>query len=159
VPADVPTTGPNLLRKGERPPVMPVLATQHSAAGAVAFAKFFELTIDWGYATTSTTYMKHYYEPSCVTCKSIQLGLDNAAAKHRHFVGGRMTITRTDGCPLDGTKHAEQCELVVYRLTSVEVVARNGDFVDADPAMELKDQIWLRWRTGGWTVVEMGPVQ
>ncbi len=93
MPADVPTTGPNLVRKGERPPVMPLVATKHTPAGAVAFAKFFELTIDWGYATTSTAYMRHYYEPTCVTCKSIQLGLDRAAAKHRRFVGGRMAIS------------------------------------------------------------------
>ena len=159
VPPDVPTTGPNLLHKGERPPVMPLAATKHTAAGAVAFAKFFELTIDWGYATTSTAYMKHYYEPGCITCKSIQLGLDNAGAKHRHFLGGRMTIVRTRRCAVGGVKRAEYCELVVYRLTSIEVLSRNGDFVDADPAMELKDQIWLRWGSHGWTVVEMGPVQ
>ena len=51
VPADVPTTGPNLLHPGERPPVMPALATQHTPEGAVAFAKFFIQTIDWGFAT------------------------------------------------------------------------------------------------------------
>ncbi len=64
VPADVPRTGPNT-RKGEKPPVMPVLATKHTAAGAQAFAEFFIKTIDWGYATTSSAYMRHYFEQSC----------------------------------------------------------------------------------------------
>jgi hypothetical protein len=159
VPADVPTTGPNLRYKGERPPVMPVLATRHTQAGAVAFAKFFELTIDWGYATTSTAYMKHYYEPSCVTCKSIQIGLDKAASQKHHFIGGRMTITRAVSRPVGNDGAAERSALVAYALTSIEVVDRHGTFVDADPAVTLKDQIWTKWLPGaGWVVVHIGPV-
>ena len=61
MPADVPRTGPNT-RKGEQPPVMPVAATKHTADGAKAFAEFFIKTIDWGYATTSSAYMRHYFK-------------------------------------------------------------------------------------------------
>jgi hypothetical protein len=159
VPADVPTTGPNLLKAGEQPPVMSLEATQHTPAGAIAFAKFFELTIDWGYAVTSTAYMKHYIQPTCVTCKSIQIGLDNAAAKHRHFIGGRLSIStaldRGPGGPYD----AERSVDVTFRLPSVEVVDSSGAFVNGDPAFTMKDRVYVRWVGSGWTVVEIQPMK
>jgi hypothetical protein len=157
VPADVPTTGPNLRKPGERPPVMPLEATQHTQDGAVAFAKFFELTIDWGYATTSTAYMKHYFESTCVTCVSVQKGLDDAAAKGNHFLGGRMSITRATVQANDGRPGAEQSVLVVYRLASIVVLSKNGTFVTGDPALTMKDQVYLRWSSDRWVVVEMVP--
>lgn len=157
VPADVPSTGPNLRHKGERPPVMPSLATQHTPAGAVAFAKFFELTIDWAYATTSTAYMRHYYEPSCVTCRSIQQGIDDAAKKHRHFVGGRMKLLAAVDRGRDNHYGAQRRAQVSYRLSAIEVVNKSGGFVDADPALTMTDEIWLVWHVDHWTVMEMGP--
>ena len=48
-----PKTGPNT-RPGEKPPLMPLEATQHTPEGAKAFAEFFIKTIDWGYATVSS---------------------------------------------------------------------------------------------------------
>jgi hypothetical protein len=138
---------------------MPLLATQHTKAGAIAFAKFFELTIDWGYATTSTAYTKHYYEPSCITCKSIQLGLDKAASQKHRFIGGRMTITRAVSRPVRNVASAERSARVEYKLTSIEVVDRGGAFIDADPAVALKDQVWMKWLPGkGWIIAQMGPV-
>jgi hypothetical protein len=157
IPTDVPTTGPNLRHKGERPPAMPLLATQHTRAGAVAFAQFFELTIDWAYATTSTTYMRHYYTHSCVTCRSIQLGLDNAAKKGRHFIGGRMTITNAVDKGVDTRYGAERRVSVTYRLTAVEVVDKSGRFVDGGPAVTMDDNVWLSWISGRWMAVELGP--
>ncbi len=91
VPPDVPRTGPNI-RKGEKPPVLPVAATRHTADGAKAFAEFFIKTIDWGYATTSSAYMRHYFEPTCIGCASVRSGLSTRpASSDRHFIGGRIS--------------------------------------------------------------------
>ena len=51
---------------------MPVAATKHSAAGAQAFAEFFIKTIDWGYATTSSAYMRHYFMHACSGCARLR---------------------------------------------------------------------------------------
>lgn len=159
MPADVPTAGPNLLSKGERPPVMPLLATTHTAAGAVSFAKFFELTIDWGYATTSTAYMRHYYESTCVTCKSIQIALENARAKGRHFVGGRMTVISARDRGPGGMRDADRSATVSYRLTSTAVIGADGSFVGGDRARTMEDRIFVRWISSGWSVAEMVPLK
>ena len=92
IPDDVPRTGPNLRFAGESPPAPPQAATAHTTHGAVEFARFFLLTIDWGYATTSSAYLNHYYEPSCAGCRIAAASLDKLAHEQRHVVGGRYHL-------------------------------------------------------------------
>ena len=158
VPADVPTTGPNLNHPGEKPPVMPLLATQHTPAGAVAFAKFFELTTDWGFATTSSAYMKHYMQPTCLDCLSIRDGLDRAAMAHEHYVGDRLTITHAATRSGPPPRGADSGVDVTYDVTSAEVLTSHNAYVDAEPAAKAQDLLWLSWRKDGWTVVQLVPV-
>jgi hypothetical protein len=96
VPADVPTTGTNLLAKREQPPVMPAIALQHTDAGAMAFAKFYLQTVDWGYATTNASYMRHYYDKDCVRCKILDDAITSVQRAKQKFIGGRSHITRVD---------------------------------------------------------------
>jgi hypothetical protein len=154
VPADVPTTGPNA-EPGEKPPVMPVLATEHTPAGAKAFAVFFIKTIDWAYATTSTTYMRHYFQPSCVACRSAADAVDKAAREHHHFIGDRFTIRRI----LLGEPRDEELSAIVhFDVTSAEVLDRHGNYVDAEPALtNFQEHVYEAWRSAGWTVTEMIP--
>jgi hypothetical protein len=155
VPADVPTTGPNLLHKGERPPVMPELATEHTPAGAVAFAKFFIRTIDWGFATTSGTYMRHYFTKSCVECASHADGLDNTRKAGEYYLGSRFRITAADSKPAGG---ADASVSVTFDLTSAEVLTNRGAFVDGDVAhTDQSRQFWLTWTSDGWRVINMRP--
>jgi hypothetical protein len=150
VPADVPRTGPNT-RPGEKPPVMPELATENSAAGARAFAEFFIKTIDWGYATTSSTYMRHYFTKSCIGCLSTAVALDSAArAKHR-FIGDRFHITsaRDNGVGSIHTRHV----FATFDVNSVEVLDRNGKFVDGEPALiNFHELIDVSWKSGHWHI-------
>ena len=86
-PADVPLTGHNV-RPGEKPPVYPAAARAHSQDGANAFAEFFMKTLDWAYATTNPSYMKHYYGPTCGLCSGIAAGIAKTAAEHHWYEGG-----------------------------------------------------------------------
>ena len=157
VPADVPTTGPNLLHKGERPPVMPALATEHTPAGAVAFAKFFIQTIDWGFATTSGAYPRHYYGKSCIECASHADGIDNTRKAGDYYVGGRFMVTAAS--EVAHSQSADVSVVVTFDLTSAEVLDAKGTFVNGDRAYRgLKRQLWLDWRDGSWLVVNMKPV-
>jgi hypothetical protein len=156
VPADVPTTGPNLLRKGERPPVLPAVATEHTPAGAVAFAKFFIQTIDWGFATTSGAYMRHYYAKSCVECVSHADGLDNTRKASEHYVGGRFTITGVMAA--QSAQPANASVVVTFDLTSAVVLDASGTYVNGDRAYSgLRRQLWLNWMDGAWQVTNMRP--
>jgi hypothetical protein len=155
VPADVPTTGPNA-NAGEKPPVMPIAATQHTAAGAQAFAKFFIQTIDWGYATTSTTYMRHYFDRRCVGCTSISEAIDGASARNRRFVGDRFTIRSAVNGGAGGPNSAELSTLIHFDVTSAEVVAPDGGYVAGQPALtDYRERVYETWRGNGWAVVEL----
>jgi hypothetical protein len=153
VPADVPRTGPNT-KPGEKPPVMPLEATQHTPEGAKAFAEFFVKTIDWGYATTSSTYMRHYFT-ACAGCAAFSKTIEKDAAAKRRYVGGRLTIrsSRLVSVPRDARV------VVTVDGTAREVVTDRGRFVRADPAYpNLRFGITSRWRSGSWRVIDLGIV-
>jgi Family of unknown function (DUF6318) len=157
VPRDVPTTGPNT-RPGEKPPVMPLEATQHNARGARAFATFFIKTIDWGYATTSSAYMRHYFDnKTCVACRSITAGLDRAAKNNRHFKGDRLTLRRTRAPRLE--VHGTIARLSVYfDIGAVTVLNKNDRVVDHSPAStDYREDMDMQWRSDKWVLVVMTP--
>jgi hypothetical protein len=153
VPADVPTTGPNLRTKDERPPVEPVAALAHTRAGANAFAKFFIRTIDWAYATTSTTYMRHYFESSCAICRGLASQIDRDRRRHLHFIGDRITIRRANSGRMIGKARTVT---VSVDVTSVEVVDRRKSFVSGQGALSsYRERIHLRWLEHRWIVTRL----
>lgn len=159
VPADVPSTGPNLRSPGEQPPVMPLEATQHTPAGALAFAKFFIQTIDWGFATTSGAYMRHYYAPSCVECRSHADGLDNTRTAGERYLGSRFTLTgaRSTGV---GKQSADASALLAFDISSAAVLDSSNHPVSSDIARSgVQRQVWLAWKATHWTVVDMRPLR
>jgi hypothetical protein len=145
------------VRKGEKPPVMPLEATQHTQDGAIAFAKFFVQTIDWGFATTSGAYMRHYFQSGCVECLSHANGLDNTRRASHHYLGSRFTITSSKEAAV-GSHKAERSVIVTFDLSSLEVVDKHNTFVNGDIAHRgLRERVWLAWRSDAWTVVDSSP--
>jgi len=158
VPADVPTTGPNLNHPGEKPPVMPLLATQHTPAGAVAFAKFFVKTIDWGFATASSSYARHYFLPACTGCRAFSDGSDRNRRLGIRDIGGRMTTRSAKSASESSGEPA--AVIVAYDITSYEDLDRNGKFITADGAhANQRFELRLSWIDGSWKVARLGALQ
>jgi len=154
VPADVPLTGLNLLTPSEKPPVMPTAATRHDAAGAVAFAEFFIRTLDWGYATTSSAYMRHYFEPSCDRCAILAGTLDGAQHDNVHFVGQRMTITSATKESVSDAHQAEYATAVATSITASQAVDASGAVKNADAADPAHvESVFVAWERDHWSVV------
>lgn len=134
----------------------PVLATKHTDAGAKAFAKFFIRTIDWGFATTSGAYMRHYFQHSCVECRSHADGLDNTRKAGGHYLGGRFTVTGVGTVHSDMSHGAELSVAVTFNITSVEVVGAKDQFKNAAPAYRgWHSKLWLAKKGAAWTVAYM----
>lgn len=159
VPADVPTTGPNLRFAGEKPPVMPVAATQHTRAGAVAFAEFFIKTIDWGYATTNSAYMRHYFADSCTVCAGLAKGLEEQASNGNHFIGDRFTIQPASDVRSGGAHAAEYTAQLTFDVTSSELLDKQGQFIDGEPALTARTDVGARWAGSKWQVVAMKAIE
>ena len=149
LPADVPTTGPNT-KAGEKPPIMPLEATQHTADGAKAFAEFFIKTIDWGYATTSSAYMRHYFLKSCQGCRIFADAIDAAKRKGHSFVGGRFAVQSSETKSL---KASVATVGVTADNSSFEELDKNGKFVRADIAHKgERFTLTIRWVNSAWRV-------
>ncbi|HEX8079819.1 MAG TPA: DUF6318 family protein [Jatrophihabitans sp.] len=125
-PADVPLTGRNL-RPGEKPPLYPAAARARTQAGANAFAEFFLRTLDWAYATTNPSYMRHYSGPSCGLCNDLATEVRNTAAVRHWYEGGRLTIRPAIATPVGPvTAPADFCSTVNVDSTAHSVVDRAG---------------------------------
>jgi hypothetical protein len=153
-PSDVPLTGKNLTKVGEKPPIYPDAARANTQAGALAFAKFFLQTIDWGFATTSGAYMRHYAAQSCGLCSGIGDGLDKTAAAGHLYLGGRFTNYRAETVPKgEVSAPVDSCARVTVDIPAVSVTDSRGHVVNGQQA--LKDQpfkLCVKRKAASWTV-------
>jgi hypothetical protein len=130
----VPLTGHNV-KPGEKPPRYPAAARARTQDGANAFAEFYMRTVDWAYATTNPSYMKHYSAASCGLCNGLATGIHKTAAAHHWYLGGRFTVhvpTPTSIAPV--TAAAEFCSIVVIDETAQSVVDASGHVFSGDGA-------------------------
>ena len=133
-PADVPLTGHNV-RPGEKPPVYPAAAKQHSQAGANAFAEFFLRTWDWAYATTNPSYMQHYFGSTCGLCTGVATGINKTAAERHWFLGGRLTVHPVVAAAIAPvTAPAEFCSRGTIDETAYSTVDARGKVYSGDGA-------------------------
>ncbi|MDQ6848679.1 MAG: hypothetical protein M3070_01570, partial [Actinomycetota bacterium] len=120
-----------------------------------AFAEFFIKTIDWGYATTSSAYMRHYFTNACIGCRSTADAIDKDRRQSHRYIGDRFSI-RAAQLVLPGPDRP--VILATFDVDSVEVVDRHGNFVDASPALtNFRDRVTLDWRAGRWHVLSEVP--
>jgi hypothetical protein len=138
---------------------MPLEATRHTPAGAKAFAQFFIKTIDWGYATTSSTYMRHYFVETCNQCRNVELFLNTAAAKGDHYIGGRITVLDASARNGSAAQSADSDVDMHVDITSSEVVDEYGHSKNRDIAYRsLGETAALKWTPGNvWVVVDLRP--
>jgi hypothetical protein len=133
-PADVPLTGHNV-KPGEKPPLYPAAASSRSEAGANAFAEFFMRTLDWAYATTNPSYMKHYYASSCGLCSGLATGITKTAAAGHWFLGDRLTVHPAQATAISPvTAPSDFCSIVRIDETSFSTVDKTGKVFTGDGA-------------------------
>jgi Family of unknown function (DUF6318) len=155
VPADVPTTGPNITKAGEKPPLMASWAQEDSPRGAIAFATFFIKTIDWAFATTNGSYMRHYFEYSCTSCRSVADGVDRSRKAGIRYIGDRFSNIGGTVTSMNPEANADVSVLLVFDTTGAESVDSKGKAVDAEPPHRgATYQAYLGRRSSGWTIVD-----
>ena len=126
------------------------MAAQQTTAGAGAFARFFLLTVDWGFATTSGAYMAHYFDPSCDECLQLQSGLNATATQGWHFVGGRYTIK--DVAVTDDSTDHHTATIHAAVSPSKTVDASGAEQTSAAAIADVTLRLDLSWESTGWLV-------
>lgn len=156
VPADVPLTGVNT-RPGEKPPVMPAVATQDNAKGAQAFGAFFIRTLDWGWATMSSAYMRHYMDPSCVDCSVFARVMDRATRLHHRYAGGRISILGVEMAGRPSVAAADGTALVHFNLSTLREFDGRRRVVYTNPGYRHATfQVSVLWEINHWAVYDLG---
>jgi len=150
-PADVPLTGHNV-KPGEKPPVYPAAANARTQAAANAFAEFYMHTLDWAYATTNPSYMKHYNGASCGLCNGLATGIAKTAAEKHWYLGGRLTIRPATATPIAPvTAPADYCSVVSVDITAQTVVDKTGSIVSGEAAHpNFRWKLCSKWTVGTW---------
>lgn len=147
----MPLTGVNT-RPGEKPPVMPAIATHDNSAGARAFGAFFIRTVDWGYATMSSAYMRHYIYAACKWCLQQANGIDKSTRKHDHYVGGRISV---HGSHLVNPypERADATALVHFTLGQLRIYNAAGKRIGTAPQLRSATfEVSLTWMIDHWAV-------
>lgn len=159
-PADVPLTGHNV-RPGEKPPLYPAAARARTQAGANAFAEFYMRTLDWAYATTNPSYMKHYTGPSCGLCTGLATGISKTAAEHHWYLGGRLTVHPATATPIGPvTAPADFCSMLKLDVTAFSTVDDSGKVFTGDGAHAGDGlKLCVNDLKSAWTVTYMAGVK
>ena len=154
----VATTGPNV-RPGEKPPTYPAESLRNTSSGALAFATFWFLTLDWAYATMDTTLMSENSAPNCTDCALAISGFRQAARVGEHFSGGRLILRSSTFAPNDGRNGADQAVDVDLGEHQLRVVNALGKTLRSDTAVKsMIFRLWVRWNGHAWTAVQKGHV-
>jgi hypothetical protein len=152
-PTDVPLTGHNV-RPGEKPPVYPAAAREHTQAGANAFAEFFLRTWDWAYATTNPSYMRHYFGSSCGLCTGTATGISKTAAQHHRYEGGRFVIHWVQTTPIAPVSApADFCSKAYIDASAQTVVDENGKVITGEPPhSNVGFKLCMQSATSSWRI-------
>lgn len=145
------TTGAGVL-PGEKPPVEPDLAKQHTVDGAVQFAVYFIRVLSWSVATTDPYLIPKLSAPTCQACKRFVTSLETLR-NTGEVAGGwldieSMTMTMGHG-PAIGDQAIE------FGLRETRAVVRSAPS-DPPATAQFKSIVLVSWISNQWLVVSQG---
>ena len=154
-PAGPATTGPNV-RPGERPPIMPPAAKQHTQEGALAFAGYFIRALDWSIAITDATSLDSVSAPECKACRSYITELNRLRAEGGGIQGGRIALTSASADPGQRDRPSEY-QIAVRYVQDPDYVIRPSSIPSPDgtTSKTYRSFVLLRWIATGWQAVEL----
>jgi hypothetical protein len=144
------TTGAGVL-PGEKPPVEPDLAKQHTAIGAFQFAAYFIRALSWSIATLDPYLLEAASSPSCAACRRYVDGIAALRSKGEQQRGGRPVIKSAvidSGKPKTSAAYAIEFglhESAAQILPTVRVTRPPTDF---------QSIVFVSWAGSEWRVVE-----
>src|SRR5215475_4240161 len=130
-------------------PTPPALATQDSAPGAEAFARFWLIALDYAYQTGNTKPFRSL--GSCKTCVAVADGIDWLYSEGGHYEAGRLSAVESTT-----NRHVPNRAALVslyYSREARRVVRGNGGIQIVQGAKRLGFLLTLA-RDSRWTVTQ-----
>ncbi len=156
LPAGVPTIGQNV-RPGATVPILDPIAQTDNLTGAIFFANYWELVVDWSIQTVDSTLARTLFSTTCARCENFFGQVDMAKQAGNAFIGGRISLIGAQEGVNNGRYGATEAIGVTVATEALEVRSPNGTVLESDPAMpSVLYGVWLAWSGRGWTVVDWG---
>jgi hypothetical protein len=149
------TTGPGV-RPGEKPPVLPAEAQEHTAIGAELFAAYYLRAVNWSIETNDGYLIRGISSASCQTCTRLVEGFASLAASSRHQNGGTSTLQSISIVAGDFTVKADRVVQLTFSESAAKVMTKAGLVVQRIPARAATvSNVFVSWIRGSWKVVEV----
>ena len=153
-PAGLATTGPNV-RPGERPPIMPPAAKQHTQEGALAFAGYFYQVFDFSLSTMTTKALQSLSSDTCGSCQKHIKSIDDLRAKGGHVQGGRMSLGSINRVKGTADIKADLTFLVRVDQEALVEIRANGSSGSSEAPTKVANYLFLSWLDRGWRMIEI----
>jgi hypothetical protein len=148
------TTGPNV-RPGEKPPVLPDIAKRHDRVGALSFADYFVLALDWAYATNDEALLLPISASTCNACDRLISRLRELHAKNRTLTGARIRSTQAS-ISSTGPQPPAEFSVVEHLVQQAgTVVGAKLQIVQRIAALASDSTVEVGWELGRWKVFEL----
>ena len=149
------STGPNV-RPGEKPPVLPEAAKEHSPAGALAFATYFIKALDWGFATNDAYLVEKISSASCQACKRNISALDKLNHDHGIERGARVHLVSGRLVTGDFRYKSELVAEIQLRQDRAVISRPSSAPTTIQPENPYTSLVFVSWQSGHWIIVEFG---
>ncbi len=149
------TTGPNL-RPGEKPPVPPPAAKQHSSLGATQLGAYYFRALGWSLATNDDYLIRALAPPTCATCRRVIAGLAEVHRLGEVQLGGAISVLEARAVRGTFKIKSEYTVQVRYRQAQTMLYAADGSLRDSEPARSGTALVFVTWRAGALHIVEVG---
>lgn len=149
------TTGPGI-QPGEKPPVLPEGAKQHTRDGATSFAGYYLRALDWSIATNDPFLLRAISAASCSACRRQIIGLLKVQRSGTKLTGGRLTILNFE--LVRNTYSIKADYAFSVRLHENREESRTPLSAPSTVSVAHKSNsiIFVSWLSRGWQIVEFG---
>jgi hypothetical protein len=160
LPPTTPTTPPPTTTEPTRTttptppePTPPALATQDSAPGAEAFARYWLTALDYAYQTGNTKPFRSLGD--CRGCKALADGIDRTYSSGGRIEGGRIAVQRSEV-----TKYVGDMAALIELIYSSgpRRITDHGDIQTSPPEKNVRLLITLRRDDRTWVVTGAQPL-
>lgn len=130
-------------------------AKEHTADGAVAFARYYLDLVSWAVETDDWQSVQEVSDPACLECMKLRAGLERFVATNDSLRSERVVVDSAvllRHRVLIGAQYGVDVE-----IHSEWVSARPESQLDAGVTHHRFLSIWTNWRDGRWTVFALTP--
>jgi hypothetical protein len=131
---------------------IPVAARAHTAAGAVAFVRYFIDRVNYAWTAPEVGVISRLGEPGCLSCKSMEATAHDLNLKGHRYRTDPVTATQIR--PVSSAPKGQQYVVAEMHQHRTDIIDAQGQIISTDADKRFTTTIALVWRGGSWRVFD-----